>query len=164
MFRYFLEIIKSYPGKTNTNGENMPNKSGFTLIELMIVVAVAAILAAVAIPSYIGYKNRAIQSEAIEALLRGKMDEELFYAENNRYANTIGCLPSFGNACTKTSYTTPNNYSVVIVSAGTDTYRLRASKTYYGQADTIAITESSQNPIINNPDALKFSIFKWLFD
>jgi len=142
----------------------MSNDPGFTLIEMMIVVAILAILASVGIPAYVNYKNRAIQSEAVEALLRGKMEQEIFYAENNRYAGTIGCLSSFGNSCSNATYSTPNNYTVQIVSAGNTSYRIRASKTYYGQADTVAITESSQNPIINNPDALKFSIFKWLFD
>lgn len=140
------------------------HESGFTLIEMAIVVSIVAILAAVGVPAYVNYKNRAIQSEAIEALLRSKMEQELFLAENNRYASTIGCLASFGNSCSQATYSTPHNYTVQIVSAGNTSYRITASKTFYGQADTIAITESSPNPIINNPDALGFSIFKWLFD
>lgn len=50
------------------------NKKGFTLIELMIVVAILGILAAVAIPMYINYQNRARMSEApvsIDAIKKG---------------------------------------------------------------------------------------------
>lgn len=139
---------------------------GFTIVELMIVVAIVAILASVGIPAYVNYKNRAIQSEAIEALLRGKMDQEVFWAENDRYADTIGCLSSFGGSCAQTTYSTPHNYTISMAPAGTSTttYRIRASKTYYGQEDTLAITESSPAPIVNNPDALKFSVFKWIFE
>ncbi|MDY0042430.1 MAG: prepilin-type N-terminal cleavage/methylation domain-containing protein, partial [Desulforhabdus sp.] len=74
------------------------HKPGFTMVELMIVVAIAGILASVGIPAYVNYKNRAIQAEAIEALLRGKMDQEVYRAENERYASTIGCLSSFGGS------------------------------------------------------------------
>lgn len=141
----------------------MRHTKGFTLVELMVVVAIVGILAAVGIPAYINYKNRAVQSEAVEALMRGKLDQELFFAENNRYAGTIGCLPTFGNDCGKTAYLTGNNYSIAVASAHTSSYRIRASKTIFGQADTLAITNAMEHPVVSNPNALQFSIFDWLF-
>jgi len=147
-----------------SRGGHARHKPGFTMVELMIVVAIAGILASVGIPAYVNYKNRAIQAEAIEALLRGKMDQEVYRAENERYASTIGCLSSFGGSCAQGTYSTPHSYLVTVAAAGTTTYRIRAAKTYYGEADTLAITESSANPIISNPGALKFSLFKWIFE
>ena len=40
------------------------NKKGFTLIELMIVIAIIGILAAIAIPNFIAYRNKAFCSRA----------------------------------------------------------------------------------------------------
>ena len=54
--------------------KSLKNKKGFTLIELMIVVAILGILAAVAIPMYINYQNQARTSEvtvSIDAVKKG---------------------------------------------------------------------------------------------
>ncbi len=56
----------------------LKNKKGFTLIELMIVVAILGILAAVAIPMYINYQNKAKTSEApinIDAIKKGEISQ-----------------------------------------------------------------------------------------
>lgn len=53
---------------------------GFTLIELMIVVAILCILAGVAIPSYIGYVRRSRVSEAISSIAMMKTAEEEYAA------------------------------------------------------------------------------------
>ena len=55
----------------------MKKQSGFTLIELMIVVAIVAILAAVALPAYQNYTNRAKFSEVIAAVSPAKTAIEI---------------------------------------------------------------------------------------
>jgi len=58
---------------------------GFTLIELMIVVAVVAILAAIAFPAYTEYVQRSRRAEAQAMLLQAAQFMQRFYAAHNRY-------------------------------------------------------------------------------
>jgi type IV pilus assembly protein PilE len=62
---------------------------GFTLIELMVVVAIVAILASVAFPSYIRYVNRTHRGDATAKLEEARQYMEMFYGANNyNYATT----------------------------------------------------------------------------
>jgi type IV pilus assembly protein PilE len=76
----------------------MQRHSGFTLIELMVTVAIVAILAAVALPSYTAYITRSKIQEATSNLLAMKTKLEQFYQDNRTYvgacaAGTIAPLP-----------------------------------------------------------------------
>lgn len=68
------------------------NKKGFTLIELMITVAIIGILAAIAIPGYIGQQRRAARTEAYTNLENLRLLEEQFFAENGRYTTAMGTV------------------------------------------------------------------------
>ena len=90
---------------------------GFTLIELMIAVAVVGILAMVALPAYNDYIRRANISEATAALLTMRTKMEQYYQDNRTFvgacaANTVAPLPvglkNFNVDCptrTATAYT-----------------------------------------------------------
>jgi type IV pilus assembly protein PilA len=71
-------------------------QKGFTLIELMIVVAIIGILAAVAIPAYQDYTARAQVSEAVELLSGGKTPLGEWYADKGVWptaaASVMGTL------------------------------------------------------------------------
>lgn len=71
------------------------NNEGFTLVELMVVVAIIGILAAVAIPQYSKYQARARQSEAKIELASAYTAEKSFAVENNSFT---GCLKDIGVA------------------------------------------------------------------
>src|SRR5437868_5798864 len=64
---------------------NKQLERGFTLIELMIVVAIIGILAAIAIPAYQDYIARAQMSEAVELLAGGKTPMAEFYSDKGSW-------------------------------------------------------------------------------
>nr|AFX67149.1 pilin [Myxococcus sp. 004-133] len=77
-----------------------PRNRGFTLIELMIVVAIIGILAAIAIPNFIKFQARSKQSEAKTNLKALFTAQKSFFSEKDRYsdfANEIGFSPERGN-------------------------------------------------------------------
>lgn len=93
------------------------SQHGFTLIELMIVVAVAAILATVALPAYQNYVTRGKIPDATSALSAKRVQMEQFFQDNHTYAGAPACT----NDATTSSYFTfactgvvdANNYTLV---------------------------------------------------
>jgi len=69
----------------------MKSEKGFTLIELMIVVAIIGILAAIAIPNFLSYQKKAKTSEAKTNLGAIRTSEESYRAENDVY---LSCADS----------------------------------------------------------------------
>jgi len=64
-------------------------EKGFTLIELMIVVAIIGILAAIAIPQFASYRVKAFNSAAKSDLHSAQTTFEVFFNDNNKYPNAV---------------------------------------------------------------------------
>lgn len=89
-------------------------RNGFTLIELMIVVAIVAILASVAVPAYTDYVRRGKLTQALGGLASMQVKMEQYYQDNRSYtgacaAGTVAPLPA---------NTTEFTYSCTIPSGG----------------------------------------------
>ncbi|WP_353571709.1 type IV pilin protein [Candidatus Albibeggiatoa sp. nov. BB20] len=69
-----------------------PSK-GFTLIELMIAVAIMAILVAIAVPNYTSYLVKSRRADAKTSLMTIAQLQETYFADNNSYADGQGTAP-----------------------------------------------------------------------
>ena len=98
---------------------------GITLIELMIVVVIVSILAAVAYPNYQEFTARAKRNEARAALLRLATNQERFYLNNNTFTQDLTAL---GFSTTPTWTTETGYYTVQVTQA--DATNFSATATY----------------------------------
>ncbi|WP_372858232.1 type IV pilin protein [Pseudoalteromonas sp.] len=67
-------------------------QQGFTLIELMIAVAIVGIIAAIAVPNYSEYVKRASRAEAASALLDAANKQEQYFVDNRAYTASFDDL------------------------------------------------------------------------
>jgi type IV pilus assembly protein PilA len=68
------------------------NESGFTLIELMVVVLIIAILIAIAIPTFLGARTRAQDRQAQSNLRNAFAAEKVVYTDDQEYTTNAGTL------------------------------------------------------------------------
>ena len=117
---------------------------GFSLIELMVVVAVFALLSMIATNSYRRYSLRATRTEARLALLAIQVAQEKYFLQNNQYAQDIATViapPPAGlgiNAINGAGATGGGNYTVSFSAVTPNTYTLQAVATGNQTKDTAA--------------------------
>jgi type IV pilus assembly protein PilA len=69
---------------------------GFTLIEVLIVVAIVALLAAIGIPQFIAYRNRAVDAQMKSDLRNAAVAVESYYAKKSVYPANMNEVEGFG--------------------------------------------------------------------
>jgi type IV pilus assembly protein PilA len=95
-------------------------EGGFTLIELLVVIIIIGILLAIAVPSYMKFRDRANKSAAQANVRASIPGAEAYYADNNTYANmTLGVLQSSYDQGIK---------DITVVAATSSTYCIQSTK------------------------------------
>ena len=97
------------------------DEKGFTLIELMIVIAIIGILAAIAIPQFSAYRTRSYNSAAQADLRNAATAQEAYYVDEQTYCSSTGTLigGTYGLYLS-------DNVTLTINSANANSYRMQA--------------------------------------
>jgi len=98
---------------------------GMTLVELMIVVVIVGILAAIAYPNYREFVARATRNEAKAALLKAATNQERFFLQNNQFSGDLNQL-----GFSASPYTTDTGTYEISVSAPDPTSDYTVTATY----------------------------------
>ena len=120
-----------------------PGARGFTLIELMIAVAVTGVVSSVALPSFEGQLQRARRADALVSLMQLEATEERFRSNGARY----GSLAEIGAA----SASPAGHYNLQIVTADAAGYEALATATGVQARDTacrvLKLSSSGMNTV-----------------
>lgn len=101
-----------------------PPTCGFSLLELLLVVALVGVLAAIALPSWRAYLARVERTDARASLLRMGAEQEQYFIRHGAYAGdteTLGMGPGIARSH-------DGHYRLSVVATTADSYRLRATR------------------------------------
>jgi len=127
------------------------NHKGFTLMELLLVIAIIGILAAIALPSYQSYTQKSRRTDAMAALSSLQMQMEKFRGSCTLYPNAVANASSCPGRTIKFSGTSNEGYYTIAITAATaNSFTLSADPTGVQAGDTgcdpMTITVTTSDP------------------
>ena len=137
-------------GMTARTSSSRRRAAGLTLIETLVAVSIAGVVASIAYPSFEAPIRKARRSDALVALMQLQMAEERWYSNHRRYAT----LDELGAAGTSAN----GHYTLQVVSADEEGFALRAvaagSQTRDGGCRYMALNVTGANVVhASGPDA-----------
>jgi type IV pilus assembly protein PilE len=133
------------------------NPGGFTLLELMIVAAIVALLAAIALPSYRNYVVRANRAQAKQFMGDVANREEQYLFDQRSYTTTIGA----GGLSTSPPSETAGNYTFAVAIAGNDCLGVALPPRGYAITATAVGSQANDGNLCLDSLNQKTPVAKW---
>jgi type IV pilus assembly protein PilA len=135
--------------------KQLKGQKGFTLIELMIVVAIIGILAAIAIPNFLQYQMKSRQSEAKTNLQAIRTSEISFQAEKGCYIGVVATEPFGMVAPAANVKSVPGAWGLGIAPVASQVFCLQVGGVFAGQFRDMGFIATGNTQYLYTADAVQ---------
>ena len=134
----------------------MDKQRGFTLVEIMIVVAIVAILSSIALPSYSEYVRRSQRLAARAIMLEAANWMERRFSVHHNYLGSDNQLPVLPDGLNRSPQSGPAKYAISLMTGQTHAtaYQLQASPLVADRCGTFTLDHTGARGLIGNTASL----------